>query len=175
MELENTSSMNNTPDSTAARAFSAPPHLVDDSGAMIAWFIEPAGVLLQFARSVRGTTPMAEWLVGTGFDRLVQRFPGQRNLRVILDMREMTGRSASARAVLIANVIRLRPRIGHVVLLPSRHMGGDYLGIVELAVRMVNAMGLRVEIEHDLDRLLARHATRVASARAPESEAAARS
>src|SRR4249919_1059913 len=39
-----------------APAFAAPPHLVDESGALRAWFIEPAGALLQFARPDRGTT-----------------------------------------------------------------------------------------------------------------------
>src|SRR5262249_45167483 len=80
-------------ESAVTPVFSAAPHILDDSGAMIGWFIEPAGVLMQLVRRTRGTVQMAEWLVGYGLDRLLQRFAGRRGLRVILDMREMTGRS----------------------------------------------------------------------------------
>jgi hypothetical protein len=155
-------------DTMPTRAFSAPPDLVDDSGAMIGWFIEPAGLLLQPAYPVRGTTQMAEWLVGPGFERLAQRFAGQRGLTIILDTREMTGRSASARALLIANATRVLPRVGRVVLLPSRHMGSAYLRVVEASASIVRAMGLRLDIEHDLDSTLAKHAVRLASSRASE-------
>jgi hypothetical protein len=160
-------------DSIVAPAFGAPPHMVDESGALRAWFIEPAGALLQFARPERGTTQMAEWLVGPAFDALVQRFNGRRGLRVILDMREMTGRSAIARAVLLANVARVLPRIGSVVMLPSQHMGDAYLSIVELTVQMVNAMGLRVEIAHDLESLLADDAVRLAAQRGANTQTSA--
>jgi hypothetical protein len=159
-------------DNIVAPAFGAPPDMVDDSGALRAWFIEPAGALLQFARRERGTTQMAEWLVGPAFDTLVQRFNGRRGLRVILDMREMTGRSASARAILLANVLRVLPRIGHVVLLPSQHMGSEYMGIVELTVRMVNAMGLRIEVAHDLESVL-EDEVRMAPARAANAQTSA--
>jgi hypothetical protein len=153
-------------ETSVAPAFSVPPHLVDDSGALHAWFIEPAGALVQFVRPARGTTQMVEWLVGPAFERLAQRFSGQRGLRVIMDMREMTGRSAVARAMLIANVVRVLPRVGQVVMLPSRHMRGDYQSVVELAVRIVSAMGLPVHIAHDLEEVLAQHAIRLASPRA---------
>jgi hypothetical protein len=159
----------------AAPAFTARPHLVDDSGAVIGWFIEPAGVLVQVAHPTRGTTRMAEWLVGAGFDRLLQRFAGQGGgLRVILDMRDLTGRSATARALMIANAPRALRYVNHVVMLPSRHMRGDYLQIIELTARTVSAMGLRVDIEHDLQEVLTRYAIGLAAPRQAETAAAAR-
>lgn len=151
-------------------AFGAPPHLVDDSGALRAWFIEPAGALLQFARPERGTTQMAEWLVGTAFDVLAQRFNGRRGLHVILDMREMTGRSASARSILLASVLRVLPRIGSVVLLPSEHMGPDYMNLIEQTVRIVSAMGLPIAVAHDLESVLGDGDVRLAAARAPNTQ-----
>jgi hypothetical protein len=160
-------------DSMVAPAFGTPPDMVDDSGALRAWFLEPAGALLQFARPERGTTQMAEWLVGPAFDTLVKRFNGRRGLRVILDMREMTGRSASARAILLANVMRVLPRIGSVVMLPSQHMGDAYMGIVELTVKMVNAMGLRVEIADDLESVLEGDDVHLAAPRAPNTQSSA--
>lgn len=159
--------------SIVAPAFGAPPHLVDDSGALRAWFIEPAGALLQFARPERGTTQMAEWLVGPAFDALAQRFSGRRGLRVILDMREMTGRSASARSILLANVLRVLPRIGSVVMLPSQHMGPDYMSIIELTVRMVKAMGLPIEVAHDLESVLGDGDVCIAAGRAPNTQTSA--
>jgi hypothetical protein len=155
-------------ENAVAPVFSAAPHIIDDSGAMVGWFIEPAGVLMQLVRRTRGTVQMAEWLVGYGLDRLLQRFAGRRGLRVILDMREMTGRSASARALLIASATRALPRIGHVVVLPSRHMGEEYVTVVEVTARVVSAMGLRVDVEHDMDKVIARHAIRLGAPRAAE-------
>jgi hypothetical protein len=148
--------------------FSAAPHLVDDSAAIAGWFIEPAGILLQLRSPTRGTTQMAEWVVDDAFARLIERFPGRRNLTVILDMRQMPGRSATARAVLIANAKRVLPRVGRVVLLPSRLIGGEYVRVVEITARMVSAMGLPVEVEHDLQRVFTRHGVRLAAASASE-------
>ncbi len=156
-----------------APAFAVPPHVVDDSGSLVGWFVEPAGMLLQFAHEARGTTRMVEWMVGPVFERLIRRFPAQRGLRVVLDMRNMTGRAATARALLIANATRVLPRVGRVVLVPSRHMGSDYVRVVEVSARLVTAMGLPVDIEDTLEHALAKHAFRLAPARAPQDDARA--
>ena len=138
------------------------PHATDPSGSVSARFIEPAGVLLQFQRPARGTTEMAEWLAGPGLTLLFERFPQSRELLVILDMRLMTGRSASARALLIQAGVRCVGRVGQAVVLPSQQMGEAYLQVVEAGVALVRLAGLRVEIEHDLPAVLARYAVRTA-------------
>ena len=87
----------------------------------------------------------------------VRRFPQSRDLLVILDMRLMTGRSASARALLIQAGVRCVGRVGQAVVLPSQQMGEAYLQVVEAGVALVRLAGLRVEIAHDLPAVLARY------------------
>jgi hypothetical protein len=144
-----------------------PPHATDPTGAVDVRYTEPPGVLLQLVRPARGTTEMAEWVTETGLTMLFARFPHSRDLRVILDMRLMTGRSASARALLIQAGMRCVGRVGHVVLIPSQQLGAAYLAVVEAAAALVRSSGLRVDIEHDLQAVLARHAVQIARSEAP--------
>jgi hypothetical protein len=141
-------------------AFSTAPHVTDPSGVIVAFWTEPRGVLMQFSRPARGTTAMAEWLVGPGLELLLARFPGACDLRVILDMRMMTGRSATARAVLIQSAKAVHGRVGHVVLLPSTQLGRGYVAIVEGTARMLRLAGLPVDVEHGLAHVIARHGIR---------------
>ena len=143
------------------------PHATDPSGTIALRFTDPPGALLQFVRPARGTTEMAEWLTETGLTLLFARFPHVRDLRVILDMRQMTGRSANARAVLIQAGMRCVGRVGHVVLVPSQLLGEAYLRVVEAGAALVRSTGLCIDIEHDLSTVLARHAVRTACGEAP--------
>src|SRR5262245_61337066 len=92
-------------------AFAVPPHVVDDSGLIAAWFTDPPGVVLQLTRPARGTTALAEWMVGPGYAQVLRRFPDARDLRVVMDMRQMTGRAATARALLIEHAKLISPRL----------------------------------------------------------------
>jgi len=145
------------------------PHALDPTGNVALRFTDPPGALMQLVRPVRGTAAMAEWLSGTGLSLLFERFPHARDLRVILDMRHMTGRSASARAVLINAAGRCVGRVGHIVVLPSQLLGAAYLGVVEAGAALVRLSGLRVDIEHDLPSVLAQHGVRVSTGDAPRS------
>lgn len=144
-------------------AFAVAPHVIDPSGAIAAWWTDPPGALMQFARAGRGTTEMAEWLVGPGFDLLLSRFPGASDLRVVLDMRQMTGRSATARSLLLQRGRNVAGHIGHVVLLPSVHLGAAYVKIVEATALMLRMGGLRVDVELGLERVIAEHGLRPAT------------
>lgn len=139
------------------------PHATDPAGSIALRFTDPPGALLQLMRPARGTAEMAEWLAGPGLSLLLARFPHARDLRVILDMRLMTGRSASARTLLIQAGVRCVGRVGHVVLVPSQQLGEAYLSVVEAGVALVRLSGLRVDIEHDLSAALARHGLRIAA------------
>jgi hypothetical protein len=143
-------------------AFSVPPHVIDESGAIAGWFTEPPGVVLQFTRPTRGTNELSKWLVGPGYDLLVRRFPEACELRVVLDMRQMTGRSATARAVLIEHAKLVSQRLGRVIILPSVHLGAFYVKVVEATALALRAFGVRIEVEHSLERALARQELRVA-------------
>jgi hypothetical protein len=106
---------------------------------------------------------MAEWLAGPGLSLLFDRFPQVGNLRVIMDMRLMTGRSASARSLIIQAGVRCVGRVGHAIVIPSQQLGETYLGVVEAGAALVRLAGLRVDIEHDLSAVLARHGVRTAT------------
>jgi hypothetical protein len=138
-------------------AFALPPDIVDPSGTIVAWWTDPPGVVMQLNRPTRGTATMAEWMVGPGFEQLVARFPGLTDLRVVLDMRQMTGRSALARSTLMQPAKLFAARVGHVVLIPSIHMGPAYIKVVEAAAILLRLVGMRVDIEQSVERALAKH------------------
>lgn len=133
------------------------PDLCDPSGLIAGYWTDPPGVVLRFVRPARGTTKVAEWLVGAAVEQVLERFPGETQLRVVLDMTQMTGRSATARATLMQSAARFVPYVGQLVLVPSVHMGSTYINVVEASVAILRLVGLRVDIEHSVDRALAKH------------------
>ncbi len=143
--------------SASLAGFTTAPDLCDPSGLLAGYWTDPPGVLLRFVRSARGTTKLAEWLVGPAFERMMERFPGETQLRVVLDMAQMTGRSATARATLMHSAVRFVPFVGQLVIVPSLHMGTTYIKVVEASAAMLRLIGLRVDIEHSADRALIKH------------------
>lgn len=147
--------------SSYASAFSGVPHIVDPSGAIAVYWTDPPGALVQVVQATRGTSEMAHWLVTEGLDLLLSRFPGVDNLQLVIDMRRMTGRSAMARSILMgASGGTAAERIGHVVLLPSVHMGPAYVKVIEATAVALRLIGYRVDVEHDLDEALRKHTIR---------------
>jgi hypothetical protein len=148
--------------------FAVSPHVTDPSGAIAVWWTDPPGAVMQLRHPTRGTTEMAEWLVGPGYELLLRRFPDAPELRVILDMRQMTGRSATARALLMQCGKSVARRLSHVVLIPSIHLGPAYIKIVEAAVLLVRLSGLRIDIEQDAERVFGSVGLRAAAPDAVE-------
>jgi hypothetical protein len=145
-------------------AFNVPPHVVDETGAMVGWFTEPAGVVMQFTRPTRGTAELAKWLVGPGYTQLTRRFPDGSDLRVVLDMRQMTGRSATARALIIEHSKLVAKQLGKVVVIPSLHLGALYVKVIEATALMLRPFGVHIIIEHDLQHALCEAGLRLAPA-----------
>src|SRR5688500_6377070 len=147
--------------SSYASDFSGVPHIVDPSGAIAIHWTEPPGALVQVVQATRGTSEMAQWLVTEALEMLLARFPGIDDLRLIIDMRRMTGRSAMARSILMnASGGIVAERVGHVILLPSVHMGPAYVKVIEATVVALRLIGYRVEVEHDLTVALRKHGIR---------------
>jgi hypothetical protein len=144
-----------------AFSFGVIPHLVDPSGVLGVYWLEPPGVLVRFVRAERGTTEMAQWMTSTGIEQVRQRFPGMRGLSVVLDMRNMIGRSATARSVLMQAGTSAAGHFGHVVILPSVHMGSAYTAVIEASAVALRLLGYRVDVEHDLEPALKKHGMRV--------------
>jgi hypothetical protein len=151
------------PPPSLSAPFAVAPHVTDPSGLVAAWWTDPPGVLVQLTGPARGTTEMAEWLIGPAFDQVVRRFPDASDLRVILDMRQMTGRSATARSLLLQRGKTLIGRVTHVVLVPSTLLGPAYIKVVEAAALLLRGAGLRVDVEASLERVIARHGVRAAT------------
>lgn len=146
--------------SSYASNFSGVPHIVDPTGSVAVYWTDPPGALVQLVQATRGTSEMAHWLVGEALELLFNRFPGVDGLRIVIDMRRMTGRSAMARSVLMNAAGAAAGRIGQVVLLPSVHMGPAYLTVIEATAVALRLVGYRVDVEHDLDEALRRHGVR---------------
>jgi hypothetical protein len=147
--------------SSYASEFSGVPHIVDPSGAIAIYWTDPPGALIQVVQDMRGTSEMAHWLVTDGLELLLNRFTGVDNLRLVIDMRRMTGRSAMARSILMtASGGQAAERIGQVVLLPSVHMGSAYITLIEATAVTLRLVGYRVSVEHDLDEALRKHGVR---------------
>jgi hypothetical protein len=151
------------PHDSLSAPFATAPHITDPSGSIAAWWTDPPGVLAQLTCPTRATTDLAEWLVGPAFDQVLGRFPDASELRVILDMRQMTGRSATARSLLMQRAKTVIGRVTHVVLVPSVLLGPAYIKVVETAALLLHAGGLRVDIDASLDRVVARYEVRAAT------------
>lgn len=144
------------------RAIATPPHLVDPTGTVAVCWTEPKGAIVQLLGAVRGTTALAEWLVGPCFDELLARFPGtERDLTVVLDMRSMLGRAANARQVMMQASVPGRARVERVVILPSEHLGPAYITIIEATAALLRLTGYEVHVETDLEVALRKHGIRV--------------
>jgi hypothetical protein len=147
--------------SSYASDFSGVPHIVDPTGAVAVYWTDPPGALVQLVQSTRGTSEMAHWLVNDAMDLLFSRFPGVDGLRIVIDMRRMTGRSAMARSMLMNAGGTAAGRIGHVVMLPSLHMGPAYLKVIEATAVALRLIGYRVDVEHNLDEALKRYGVHI--------------
>lgn len=144
------------------RAIAVPPHLIDPTESVVACWTEPRGVIVQLLGPVRGTTALAEWLVGPCFSELLTRFPGtERDLTVVLDMRSMLGRAANARQVMMQASVPGRARVKRVVILPSEHLGPAYITIIEATAAVLRLAGYDVHVESDLELAMRKHGIRV--------------
>lgn len=141
-------------------AFAATPHLVDPSGVLGIHWLEPAGVLVRFMHLERGTAEMSHWMTTAGLELLSRRFAGRTDMRVVLDMRNMIGRSATARSLLMQAGSVANDRIEHVVILPSQHMGSAYIKVIEASAIALRLLGYRVDVEHELEHALKKHGLR---------------
>jgi hypothetical protein len=146
--------------SSYASNFSGVPHIVDPTGTIAVYWTDPPGALVQLVQASRGTSEMAHWLVDEALELLFSRFPAVDGLRVVIDMRRMTGRSAMARSVLMSASGTAAGRIGHVVLLPSMQMGPAYIKVIEATAVALRLVGYRVDVEHDLDEALRKYGLR---------------
>jgi hypothetical protein len=137
-------------------AFARRPHVQDPSGTLVAWFTDPAGAVIQLARPSELTIEMTRWLVGTGLDALVQRFPGDVPLTVVLDVRMMTSRQPAVRGLIVDAAKTLRPRLGRAVVIPPQNATRVYLAGLSAAVAVLRVFGVELELQESIGLAVAR-------------------
>jgi hypothetical protein len=137
-------------------AFARRPHLADESAILLAWFTEPAGVVIQLAEPSELTMEMTRWLVGPGLEALVQRFPGDTPLTIVLDVRLMTSRQPAVRGLIVEAAKALRARLARAVVIPPQNATRVYLAGLNAAVAVLRVFGVDIELQDSLKIALAR-------------------
>lgn len=128
----------------AAPAFPTAAH-VRYGDVAAAWFTEPAGVLVQVQKPVRGTTELSSWLVGPAYDALDVHFAGRGGLIFVLDMSLMLGRSAAARSMLLNKARQVGSRFSRAVVIAPLVMPPLYLQSMRLTFVLLRTLGIAAE------------------------------
>ena len=135
--------------------FTRPPHLLDPSGTVAAWFTEPPGAWFQFVKPARGTDELSEWLTGPAFQGVVTQFPGQ-TLKLVLDFRLMTDRDLSARARILQTAPALKDLIAELVIIPSLSATPIHLKTMTAGVRLARSFGIPIDLHTSAPHVLSR-------------------
>ena len=130
--------------------FAGPPHIRDASGALVAWFTEPPGALIQVAEPCQLTVDMARWLVGPGFAALEARFPEPARLILVLDLGLMTGRDVAVRPLIVDLAKTLRPRLARAIVIPPQRASALYIASLKTGVAVLRVFGVTVEVARSL-------------------------
>lgn len=132
---------------TTRTAFAVPPHLEDPSGAIAVWFTDPPGAVMQFQRPVYGTVGMAEWLVGPALRKMLERFPGDTKLHLVMDLTQMSGRDPKVRPVLVETTKLYAKRIQSSTIVPPQNASAVYLAALKASVALLRVFGVPIELQ----------------------------
>jgi hypothetical protein len=147
--------------SSPRMAFAQPPHLRYGDVA-VAWLTLPAGAVVQWVQPMRATVAHAEWLVGPVAEKLDQRYPRHRALTIVLDLEQMTGRSAACRTLVLAKARELSGRVVRCFIVLPRHASPAHLHGVRAGIALARAFGIPVEVAESAARAIASADLRVA-------------
>lgn len=126
--------------------FLCAPDLLAPDGAMGGWLLDPPGGLVQFLKPVRGTTELADWLVGPAFDVLHAQFPDRNDLWLVLDLTHMVSRSAAARSILLHSAKVLRSRFARIFVVPPAKYPPMYIKGFHASVGFLRLLGMNVTV-----------------------------
>jgi hypothetical protein len=146
-----------------AMAFAVAPHLVHASKDLVCWFTDPPGIVIQFVRAAMGTRAMTGWLGHEAQLALLARFPAARDLTVVVDLGRMTAREPGARNGLVEPARRLKAHVARTVLLPPNNASQVYLGSMYAATALLSALGIHVEVQRSLAKVLTDYRLRPAA------------
>jgi hypothetical protein len=142
-------------------AFATRPHARHGDIAAI-WLTHPAGAVIQLLQPVRVTLEHVNWVVGPAYDLLDRSFPNHNALTLVLDLTEMTGRTAAARSTFLGKARQCGARFtrGYVVL--PRHSSAAHFVSMRASIALIRALGVQVEIVDSPERAIAQAALRIA-------------
>jgi hypothetical protein len=132
---------------------------------MVAWFTEPAGVFVQLVEPIRVGVPLAEWIVGPLRAELMARFPGRRDLLIVIDATLMTGRDPAVRRLLQDAAREMQPVVSRAVLIPPAQASSVYLTTLDVASSLLRLFGFRLEIARSASFVQSSFTLRVAERR----------
>lgn len=131
-------------------AFTRRPHKQDPTGALVAWFTEPPGALIQMTREGELTVAMARAVILPGCDELLARFSNGEPLTLVLDISLMEKRETAVRAVFVDAAKRLGARIGAGIVIAPKSASKIYLMSLQAAVATLRVFGVNLEIQSSL-------------------------
>lgn len=143
-------------------AFNTPPDMSSDDRACAAWLTTPPGAVFQYVEPARATLDTARWLVGPAYERLIARYPHERNLLLVFDLRLLTGRSAVARSRVLKKGGEVASRLGRVVVI-FPDLGPQFAKSAEAAIATLRGFGLCVELASSLREVVERYRLKPAS------------
>ena len=127
--------------------FKAPAHLMDPSRTVVAWFTDPPGIFIQFARRAVFSLPLAQWMAGPMCAALTKRYPAPQPIVLILDLTRMDGRDPQVRPIIVDASRAFASRTRRAVVVPPHDASRVYLASVTAAASLARLFGLTVAVE----------------------------
>jgi hypothetical protein len=126
-------------------AFATRPHAQYGDIAAL-WLTHPAGAVVQLLQPVRVTLEQVNWLVGPAYELLDRRFPNHNALTLVLDLADMTSRTAAARSTFLGKARQCGARFTRGYLVLPRHTSTAHFFSMRASITLVRALGVQVEI-----------------------------
>lgn len=128
--------------------FSTPPDVLCTAGPLAAWYTSPAGSVVQLTEAAVFSKAMAEWLVGPGYDQLLQRFPHARDMSLVLDLHAMVSREPAARPIMMAAATKYlsTPAFARIGVIAPAKPPPLYMTTLRGAIALVSALGPEVRL-----------------------------
>jgi hypothetical protein len=114
-------------------------------------------VVFQLMETTAMTEPMASWVAGPAFNSMIATFPDDRGFLFIIDLRAMTTRGPSVRAIFMKLARDSGSLLAATVIIPPRRSNPLYLGALQTASELVTPFGPRLQITTEWEAVLQRY------------------
>ena len=135
--------------------FAQPATLRCPFGPLWVWYCSPAGAVVQMMEACVFSREMAEWMVGPAHATFSEHFGHQAQLRLLLDLRPMTSREPTVRAVIMEAGSRILHTFSHVRVVQPHKPQPLYMVTLKAAAALLSAFGPEVHIDASFDEALA--------------------